>query len=275
VAEVTHRAIASLVILVTLASGLPATAAPPPQSRIIEVEGTAFHITLADGHVLAQDQLPGTIIAFGNGSGRQRFVRIDSAAPDPKDKGGEVMLYTLSEQDPTSGEWRNLCRPDAEQNRLGFPLSGAFTSDGRYVAEPNRMLITCTGGAEGKCVRLGYKPWGKAPDGTSLFAAYNACVRLVRADYAGDGRGTTRNGQPIDIYDSLGINSPDGDAPYEFEAGFTADGATCVHHVRVRENATLAGIEAASSRLKGRIGAICDEAFARAAGAILFVRSPP
>jgi len=28
----------------------------------------------------------------------------------------------------------------------------------------------------------------------------------------------------------------------------------------VRENATLAGVEASSPRLKGRVGAICDEA---------------
>jgi hypothetical protein len=43
----------------------------------------------------------------------------------------------------------------------------------------------------------------------------------------------------------------------------------------VKENAALVGVEASNPRLKGRVGEICDEAFVRAEGAILFVRSPP
>ena len=62
---------------------------------------------------------------------------------------------------------------------------------------------------------------------------------------------------------------------YEFEAGFAPEGAVCVRHVRVKENATLASVEASAPRLAGRTGAVCDEAEARAEGAILFVRSPP
>ena len=185
------------------------------------------------------------------------------------------MLYALSEQDPATHEWRNLCLPDREGRRLGFPLAGAFSPDGGYEPKPGRLLLTCTGGADGKCVRFGYKPWGKAHDGTALLPYYQACVRLVRADYAGDGRGTTTNGQPIDIYDSLSVQTPGADPRYEFEAGFDEQGAVCVRHVRVKENATLVGVEASNPRLKGRVGEICDEAFARAEAAILFVRSPP
>jgi hypothetical protein len=33
------------------------------------VEGTAFRITLPDGSVLAQEQLPGTVLTLGDGSG--------------------------------------------------------------------------------------------------------------------------------------------------------------------------------------------------------------
>jgi ADYC domain len=71
--------------------------------------------------------------------------------------------------------------------------------------KPGRLLITCTGDAEGKCVRFGYKPWGHAADGTPLAPYYQACVRLVRADYCGDGVGHTRNGMPIDIFDRIGV----------------------------------------------------------------------
>ena len=266
---------AALLILAALAAGPPGTAAPQTAAPLVDVEGARFHIALADGRVMAQNELTGVRVAFGDGSGRRRIVRIDGVTPDPKDPSGEIVLYALSEQDPVSGVWRNLCLPDPDGRRLGFPLSGRFALDGRYEPQPGRLLITCTGGAEGKCVRFGYKPWGRAPDGTPLLPYYQACVRLVRADYAGDGRGTTKNGQPIDIYDLLGIEAPANDPAYEFEAGFGPDGAVCVHHVRVKENATLAGVEASSPRLKGRVGETCDEALARQAGALVFVRSPP
>jgi hypothetical protein len=262
------RAAAGVFVLLMAAAG-PAAAAS------VSVVGSQFRVTLDDGTVLPQEALKGVVLTFGDGPGRQRRLRIDAAERDAKDPAGEVMLYGLSEPDPESGEWRNACLPDPEGKRLGFPLAGSFTPDGRYEPAPGRLLITCTGGAEGKCVRFGYKPWGRAPDGSSLKPYYQACVRLVRADYAGDGRGTTRNGQPIDIYDSLGVQAPAKDTAYEFEAGFDEKGAVCVRHVRVKENATLAGVEASNPRLKGKVGEICDETFARGQGAIAFVRSPP
>jgi hypothetical protein len=48
-----------------------------------------------------------------------------------------------------------------------------------------------------------------------------------------------------------------------------------VRPVRVKENATLADIAAHSPRLARRVGDVCTAAFARAARAVLFDRSPP
>jgi hypothetical protein len=58
-----------------------------------------------------------------------------------------------------------------------------------------------------------------------------------------------------------------------FEAGWSAEGAVCVHHARVKNNVTLAELEARYPRLKGHTGSVCTEEFARANGAILFNRS--
>jgi hypothetical protein len=181
-------------------------------------------VSFHEGSVLPDEALKGVVLAFGDGSGRQRRLRIDSVEPDPRDKDGEVMLYSLSEQDPESSEWRDACLPDTEGSRLGFPLTGRFTADGRCDPEPGKLLIACSGGGQAKCVRFGHKPWGKARDGTSLGPYFQACVRLVRADYAGDGRGTTTNGQRIDIYDSLSVQTPAADPSYEFEADFDEQG---------------------------------------------------
>ena len=249
------------------------------------MDGTAFRVTLPDGRVLAQEQLPGTVLTLGDGSGKQRRIRIDAVEHDPRDPAGEVMLYTLFEPDPATGRWRNACNPDPDGRRLGFPLAGAFTPDGRYIAgptaspgatpgatpgaAPGRILITCTGGAEGKCVRFGYKPWRTLPDGTSLKPYYQACVRLVRADYGGDGVGHTRNGTPIDLFDRIGIQRDEPGPGMTLEAAFGPDGAVCVAHPRLPDLTSLDALARHYPRLTGHLGVACDEH----ASALLFVRS--
>lgn len=232
------------------------------------MEGSTFRITLADGRVLAQDELPGTVLALGEGSGQQRLLRIDAVERDPRDPLGEVVLYTLSEPDP-AGSWHNLCQPDPDGRRLGFPLAGAFTPDGRHVPGAGRLLITCTAGAEGKCVRFGYKPWRQAGDGASLAPDHQACVRLVRADYCGDGVGHTRNGTPIDIFDRIGIQRDEAAPGMTLEAAFGPDGAVCVRHMRLPGAPDLAALGITCPRLAGHVGTSCDET----APGLLFVRS--
>jgi hypothetical protein len=77
----------------------------------------------------------------------------------------------------------------------------------------------------------------------------------------------------IDLYDFQGVQKPDLAPEQTFEAGWAPDGAVCVHHVRVKENTTLAALEAKYPRLKGKTGAICTEEFAKSQGAIMFNRS--
>ena len=104
---------------------------------------------------------------------------------------------------------------------------------------------------------------------------YNACVRMLRADYCGEGDGTTNPGTVIDYYDSRDIQKPGHDPKFEFEAGWTAAGAVCVHHVRVKNNVSLEALAASCPRLRSRLGAACTEDTARTLGATVFVRSLP
>ncbi|MGH6936132.1 MAG: ADYC domain-containing protein [Methylocella sp.] len=237
--------------------------------RSVEVERTEFRVTLSDGRIIPQERLPGTLLVLGDGTGRQRRIRIDGIERDAKDPAGEVVLYALSEQDPGTGAWRNLCLPDPEGRRLGFPLAGAFMSDGRYEASHAGILLTCTGGAEGKCVRFGYKPWGFGPNDISLAPYYQACVRLVRADYCGDGIGHTRDNTPIDIFDAIGIQRDEPAPEMTFEAAWRADGAVCVRHTRLPDVLDSAALAERCPRLAHSIGETCDEA----APALLYNRS--
>ena len=156
--------------------------------------------------------------------------------------------------------------------RQGFPLAFRPLADGAMEpAEPGVFELVCTGGARGKCVRFGYLPWA----GDALRDIYNACVRMVRADYCGEGERTTRNGTLIDHYDAEGIEESAHDSRFEFEAGWTAAGAVCVRRVRIKENTSLEQLAASCPRLRDRLGAGCTEESARALGATVFVRSMP
>jgi hypothetical protein len=251
---------------------LPVPAAAETVSPIA-VEGTEFRVRLADGRTLGSRDLIGAALTL-NASGHTLKVRIDAVEPDPFDKSGETLLHSFSVQDG-EGRWVALCEPDRDGRRAGFPLAGRALTDGRIVPSPGRIELVCTSGAQGKCVRFGYKPWRTGPGGVSLLDAYNACIKMVRADYCGVGGATTREGMRIDIYDRFGIQKADVLPDMTFEAGWTQDGAVCVNHPRVKENITLDRLAETCPRLRGRLGAACDESAATRLGGLVFNRSSP
>lgn len=75
--------------------------------------------------------------------------------------------------------------------------------------------------AEAKCDGFGY---GALPD------HHAACVRMIRADYCGDGESWTQDGTEINLYDSLGINTDSAD--WSVDAEWTPAGARCVNQIR-------------------------------------------
>ncbi len=226
----------------------------------VSVEGTEFVVTMEGGSVLRSKDLQGSTMNVRL-AGEPMRIRIAAVEADPDDRSGTVWLHTV-EALQNDGRWANLCSAGPDGRQQGFPFWG-----------PKGLELTCSSGAIGKCVRFGFRPWAFGTDGRSLAAQHAACVHMVRGDYGGDGDAWTRNGMRIDLYDTQGLQKPDLDPAQAFEAGWSAEGAVCVHHVRVKENTTLAALEHRYPRLRGRTGAICTEAFARANGALLFNRS--
>ena len=89
---------------------------------------------------------------------------------------------------------------------------------------------------------------------------HQACTRMLRADYCGDGTPHTQDGTEVDVYDTLGIQSPQADSDMTFEAAWTADGSACVRKVRNPEITTLdALLESCPARLRGHTGTACSE----------------
>lgn len=245
-----------------------ASVAADPTVAGLRVEGTAFVLTHADGVVLRGPDLVGAELDIGDGS----TLRIDGVRADPQDPTGEVLLHRFSRRVGT-GEWHNPCEADREGHQEGMPIAGRWDADGRFRADAAHFALSCTGGAQAKCVRFGYKPWKHTAEGMSLAPTYEACVRMVRADYCGDGQATTRDGMAIDIFDDHGIQESEGGAEFRFEAGWSEQGAVCVAHTRVTENIDLETLAARCPRLRGALGKECTQASAQALGALVFNRS--
>lgn len=240
--------------------------ASPASASALHVEKTGFVLDRDDGRSLDSMGLVGAELALGNGA----TLRIDGVRTDPADP--ELLWHTFSVQG-ADGTWRNPCGQDADGRQEGLPLPGRWRADGRFEAGPSHFALTCANGAQAKCLRFGYKPWAVSADGRSLHPLYEACVRMVRADYCGDGRPSTASGTRIDIYDDHGVLTPQNDPDDRFEAGWSPAGAVCVAHTRVPANLTMEALAERCPRLAATQGEACTEASARVAGAVLFNRS--
>jgi hypothetical protein len=233
-------------------------AAGPPR---IVVDGTILRVT--DGTRIVEGiDLVGAELTLGV-DGRPVHARIAAVTADPTVAAGDVLLYDvrLIGED---GLETPLCRPDAAGRTLGFPLAGRTDQTGALIPTGDGAFeFVCASGAQGKCVRFGYMPWRTAPDGTSMRPFYDACVRMVRADYCGDGRSFTRDGTLIGFADSAGVTTIEpADIAREglaFEAAWSPDGAVCIARPRLDDVDSPESLARTCPRLASRIGAsVCE-----------------
>lgn len=110
-------------------------------------------------------------------------------------------------------------------------LTGALSDDAE------QFTVACRGAAIAKCAEWGYRDLEKWTETSGalhhdipLSYFHEACVRMVRADYCGDGHSHTVNGTLVDVYDTADIQT-EGTA-LALEAEWSASGASCVKHVR-------------------------------------------
>jgi hypothetical protein len=165
--------------------------------------------------------------------GERMKFQIRDVEIDPKDPEQKTNLYTVFYQNQNQ-EWQNLCQGDANFPAKAVVLQGSWNSKGNYQEGKDLVTFSCANGALGKCLRFGYKPW-KTLNGKSLREYHQACLRMVRADYCGDGIGHTKDDTPINISDRLGIQKFDIVPRMSFEAAWGVDGAQCINHVRFPE----------------------------------------
>lgn len=168
-------------------------------------------------------------------------IRIDNITPssDP-----EILLYDVSSS-VDGAIWSPLCLDSAGLPVKSYPLAGRWDESqgtptgGDHIDDPTQFTFACQGYVLAKCTEIGYKPWASVTECNSTGACqavplsyiHEACTRMLRADYCGDGMATTRDGTLIDVADNVGFTSPSMLA-WSFEAEWGYDGATCIKNTR-------------------------------------------
>jgi hypothetical protein len=216
-----------------------------------QINGTALSNVQLSGSLLTANQtINGTVVVrsgldligarFLLTSGQTTYtLRIDDIFKNPADPAGDVYFYRVSVHDVSTDTWSSLCYDANGSPTEAIPLAGRWDATGARVDDASAITLACRGYVLAKCVEWGYRPWasakvcsqGQCPI-VSLRDHHQACTRMARADYCGDGRPHTIEGTPIDIYDRLAIpiqtEGTQSLVNWQVEAEWGPEGARCV-----------------------------------------------
>jgi hypothetical protein len=141
----------------------------------------------------------------------------------------------------------------------GTYTHGSLDSDGTYQRTP-LFSFACKRRNASKCQNLGYvldEPIDRSVPPDRKGGLFESCVRMMRADYCGNGYSFTKDGVAVRVWDNAGViseaNPPvmrnggasphihasagslvsaaDGNDPFAFEAAWGPSGARCVSGV--------------------------------------------
>jgi hypothetical protein len=194
-------------------------------------------VVVDDSTVLSGDALSGTIFQTVAPSEESIALRIDGVEVEAAEEGEiPVHRYTVS-YESASGDWLPVCGVGSD----GLPIKAialehlwdygqGVPGGGSKIDAPGWITFACDGYALAKCVDLGYAPWRMAGD-VSLAEHHQACTRMLRADYCGDGRSFAQDDIAVSVYDQVQIQSDT--TVWITESEWNAAGARCVRRPRV------------------------------------------
>lgn len=107
---------------------------------------------------------------------------------------------------------------------------------GEHRSSDDMLTLPGDDTAVGKCSQhFHYRPWdtGDPASPKPMSELHAACVRMVRADYCGDGTSSTKQDTDVDVWDTANVNTKSPDrSGLRFEAAWTSKGAICLDHPR-------------------------------------------
>lgn len=140
--------------------------------------------------------------------------------------------------------WNSLCQTKEGADDQSLLLSDRWdTETGNRIDQAAFITFACRDFALAKCARMGYRPWAKANrcsgsgaarscSDVSLTDHHQACTRMMRADYCGNGTSYTVDGTVIDVYDYLNPPLQVSESDWDIEAAWTPMGALCLNEPR-------------------------------------------
>ncbi|WP_156338869.1 ADYC domain-containing protein [Chondromyces crocatus] len=220
----------------------------------VEIHGAELKAIRADnGETMRGTALLGATMQAVLSDGREILLEVNdiqqSTTPD-------VYLYTIKHW--TGDAWDDLCRVEGGQPTRAIPLRGRWDyssgtpTGGDFIDDPDIFTFACLDGALAKCVGLGYEPWktksechqGSCQD-VELRPLHQACTRLLRGDYCGDGTTHTTNGTLVNLWDPLNIQvSANLGSGWASEAEWGAEGALCIATTRHESQAASDYVDA-------------------------------
>jgi hypothetical protein len=192
------------------------------------LEGAVFHGLLGNEELSGMDfqqmRFTGSLE-----DGTTLTLRVDgitpgtSAAPD-------VWSYRVSYQHTEDGQWYPICTNADGSPAHAIALENVWDyhegvpGGGNKIYDAAAFTFACEGAALAKCVSFGYAPW-RSVNGVSLEAHHQACTRMARADFCGNGTPYTVDGNWVNLYDALNVQTDT--ETWVPEAEWTSEGAGC------------------------------------------------
>jgi len=161
--------------------------------------------------------------------GTNLTLRVDGIYPGAGDN-QDVWSYRVSYQHSADGQWYPICTNADGSAANAIPLENRWDyregviGGGGKIYDATAFTFACEGAALAKCVNFGYAPW-RSVNGVSMEDHHQACTRMVRADFCGNGTSYTVNGNWVNVYDAMNIQVDTEN--WAAEAEWDSEGASC------------------------------------------------
>ena len=220
----------------------------------VHLNGSLLAGVAADGAELSGEGLVGAELDGELDGGDPLPLRIDGVSFADNDERDPV-FYQVAYKAAGEPAWQPLCADGEGTPLAAIAVPGVWSYEegvpggGAHADSASLFTLACIDGAIAKCVDFGYKPWGTVdvcdPHGcapVSLARHHQACTRLLRADYCGDGRSHTTDGRAVNLYDDVGVERDTN--RWAFEAEWSEGGAVCMSDRRDPEDPVPPCLEA-------------------------------
>lgn len=200
---------------------------------------------------LTVDELVGSEVIGRTTSGHETLLKVTGVASGSGSH-GDLLYYAVYAADGM--DWSPLCGNDPHGEPIpALAVPGTWShaagqvGGGAWNGSQARFNFACRGSSIAKCMEAGFKPWIdpgsedgelEARDKEDMHRPNHlqACVRMLRADYCGDGTSHTVNGRTVEFWDTMSLHSRTR-SDFTYEAAWGPDGAFVLNLPRVRDPA--------------------------------------